>query len=86
MTGAETTLELEKRRGRKPSLGTIYPVLKHLKETNILVIDGNIIYSLTEKGHKALEDHLDHFIRTFYYIDEMKSFCCKHNSRTDSSC
>ena len=55
MTGAETTLELEKRRGRKPSLGTIYPVLRHLKETNILVIDGNIIYSLTEKGHKALE-------------------------------
>ena len=77
MTGAEIALELEKRRGRKPSPGTIYPVLKHLSEANILVIDGNKRYSLTEKGQKALEAHLDSFISTFYDIDEMKSCCCK---------
>ena len=82
MTGAEIALELEKRRGRKPSPGTIYPVLKHLNEANILVIDGNKRYSLSEKGQKALEAHLDSFINTFYDIDEMKSCCCKDKAET----
>ncbi len=76
-TGAEIALELEKRRGRKPSPGTIYPVLKHLNEADILVIDKNKRYSLTKKGQKALEAHLDSFINTFYDIDEMKSCCCR---------
>jgi len=84
MTGAEIALELEKRRGRKPSPGTIYPVLKHLKETKILTIDDNKRYALTEKGHKALEAHLNSFIKTFYDIDEMKSCCCRENSETDN--
>ena len=86
MTGAEIASELEKRRGRKPSPGTIYPVLKHLKETNILSIDRHKRYSLTENGHKALEGHLDSFIRTFYDIDEMKSCCCKNNSKNNNGC
>ena len=85
-TGAEIALELEKRRGKKPSPGTIYPVLKHLKETNILTIDNNKRYSLTEKGHKALEAHLDSFIRTFYDIDEMKLCCCRDSSKADDRC
>src|SRR4030042_4841916 len=75
LTGAEIAMELEKRRGRKPSPGTIYPVLKHLNEENILLIDENKRYSLTEKGQKALEAHLDSFVNTFYDIDEMKSCC-----------
>ena len=83
MTGAEIALELEKRRGRKPSPGTIYPVLKHLKETNVLNIDESKRYSLTEKGRKALEAHLDSFIKTFYDIDEMKSCCCKDKAEED---
>ena len=77
MTGAEITAELEKRRGKKPSPGTIYPVLKHLNETNILAIDEGKRYSLTEKGQKALEEHLDSFINTFYDIDDMKSCTCR---------
>ena len=72
-TGTEIALELEKRRGRKPSPGTIYPVLKHLKEINILSMDENKRYSLSQKGQKSLEAHLDSFIKTFYDIDEMKS-------------
>ena len=82
MTGAEIALELEKRKGKKPSPGTIYPVLKHLKEIEILSIDENKRYSLTEKGKKSLEAHLDSFIRTFYDIDEMKSCCCKDEAQT----
>ncbi len=83
LTGVEIALELEKRRGRKPSPGTIYPVLKHLNEAKILVMDENKRYSLTEKGQKALEAHLDSFVNTFYDIDEMKSCCCKGRSETD---
>jgi hypothetical protein len=80
MTGAEIASELEKRRGKKPSPGTIYPVLKNMKERLLLSIDENKRYSLAEKGKKALEAHLDAFIRTFYDIDEMKSCCCESNT------
>jgi len=80
MTGAEIALELEKRKGKKPSPGTIYPVLKNMKERKLLSIDENKSYTLTEKGKKSLEAHLDAFIRTFYDIDEMKSCCCEERS------
>ena len=33
MTGTEIALELKKRKGKKPSPGTIYPVLKYMKES-----------------------------------------------------
>ncbi|MCW3997273.1 MAG: PadR family transcriptional regulator [Candidatus Bathyarchaeota archaeon] len=83
MTGAEIALELEKRRGKKPSPGTIYPVLKNMKERKILSTDKNKRYTLTEKGKKSLEAHLDSFIKTFYDIDEMKTCCCKSRSSKD---
>ena len=83
MTGAEIALELEKRKGKKPSPGTIYPVLKNMKESQLLSIDENKRYTLTEKGKKNLEAHLDAFIRTFYDIDEMKSCCCEEKSSKD---
>ena len=74
MTGVEIALELKKRKGRKPSPGTIYPLLKHMKEVHILSIDEHKSYSLTEEGKKTLVVHLEVFIQTFYDIDEMKSF------------
>ena len=80
MTGAEIALELERRKGRKPSPGTIYPVLKNMKENQLLSMDENKRYTLTVKGQKNLEAHLDAFIRTFYDIEEMKSCCCNHSS------
>lgn len=76
MTGAEMALELEKRKGRKPSPGTIYPVLKNLKDKGLLSMDENKRYSLTKRGRNELEIHLNTFFRTFCDIDEMKS-CCK---------
>jgi PadR family transcriptional regulator PadR len=85
MTGAEIALELEKRRGKKPSPGTIYPVLKNMKERKLLSIDENKRYTLTENGKKSLEEHLDAFIRTFYDIDEMKSCCCEERF-SDKEC
>ena len=85
MNGAEIAMELEKRKGRKPSPGTIYPVLKKLKENQLLSIDERKRYTLTAKGQKNLEAHLDAFIRTFYDIEEMKSCCCNHSS-PDKGC
>ena len=80
MTGSEIALELEKRKGKKPSPGTIYPVLKNMRERTLLSVDENKSYTLTEKGKKSLEAHLDAFIKTFHDIDEMKSCCCEHKS------
>ena len=55
MTGAEITQELEKRREHRPSPGTIYPVLKYLTEKNLLKVDNDKKYSLTQKGKQELE-------------------------------
>lgn len=74
-TGAEISTELEKRKGRKPSPGTIYPVLKQMKEDRLVTVDEHKRYTLTEKGRQQLQDHLDTFIQTFYDIDKMKSCC-----------
>jgi len=78
MTGAEITQELEKRRGHRPSPGTIYPVLKDLTEKDLLSVDENKQYSLTTKGKKELETSLNHFFETFFDIDEMRHQCECH--------
>ncbi|UCG69473.1 MAG: PadR family transcriptional regulator [Thermoplasmata archaeon] len=77
MTGAEIALELEKRKGHKPSPGTIYPVLKDLKDKGLLSVDQNKRYSLTKRGKKELEVHIKTFFETFCDIDEMRSRCKK---------
>jgi DNA-binding PadR family transcriptional regulator len=74
MTGVEIALELEKRKGRKMSPGTIYPVLKSLKDEDLLSVDENKSYSLTKKGMKELETRLNMFFKIFPDIDEMKSY------------
>ena len=77
MTGAEIALELEKRKGHKPSPGTIYPVLKDLKDKGLLSVDQNKRYSLTKRGRKELDTHIKTFFETFCDIDEMRSRCKK---------
>jgi DNA-binding PadR family transcriptional regulator len=81
MTGAEITDELEKRRGNRPSPGTIYPVLKYLTERELLRVDDNKKYSLTKAGKKELEMSLDTFFNTFCDIDEMRSHCHCHRHK-----
>ena len=78
MTGAEIALELEKRKGHKPSPGTIYPVLRDLKEKGLLIDDDHKRYSLTKKGKKELDSNIDSFFDTFCDIDEMRSHCKCH--------
>ena len=68
MHGQEIADELAKRRGDKPSPGTIYPALGGLKHSGFLdeQKEGKtIIYSLTPKGKKALQIAKRKFSRTF---------------------
>jgi len=77
MTGAEIALEMEKRKGHRPSPGTIYPVLKDLKDKDLLSVDEDKRYSLTNKGKRELKIHLNTFFDTFCDIEEMRSRCEK---------
>ena len=68
MTGTELAIELEKRRGDKPSPGTIYPALKQLRVAGLIKEnkDGKeITYTLTDTGKKGLKDAKEQFCRTF---------------------
>ena len=73
MHGQDIANEIAKRKGEKPSPGTIYPALKSLKESGFLdeQKEGKmIIYNLTGKGKKALEIAKKKFSRTFSGILE----------------
>jgi DNA-binding PadR family transcriptional regulator len=73
MHGQEIADEIAKRKGEKPSPGTIYPALKSLRDSGFL--EGQkegktIIYNLTLKGKKALELAKGKFSRTFLGVLE----------------
>lgn len=78
VTGAQIAQELSKRKGNKPSPGTIYPALKELKERGLLHADDKKRYSLTPKGHKELHKALHVFTTIFSDYAEMHSCCRKH--------
>ncbi len=77
MTGAEIADELEKRKGHRPSPGTIYPALKELKKKGLVKADSEKRYSLTDAGEAELERSMLSFFDTFWDIDEMRECCCK---------
>ncbi len=76
MNGAEIARELEKRKGTRPSPGTIYPALKELKDKGLIMPDKNKTYSLTKKGEKELKTACSLFCKAFYDMKEMMG-CCK---------
>lgn len=76
MNGAEIARELEKRKGTRPSPGTIYPALKELKEKGLIFVDEHKMYSLTSAGEKELQSACDFFCKIFYDITEMID-CCR---------
>ena len=75
LTGSEIAIELEKRRGSKPTPGTIYPALKELKEKGMVAADENKKYSLTKKGEKELKAGCAFFCSIFYDMKEMFNCC-----------
>lgn len=74
MNGSEITDEMEKRKGRRFSPGTIYPVLKKLKDKGLIIDDEEKRYSLTEKGKKELIIRIDNFFRSFHDLEEMRKY------------
>ncbi len=81
MTGSEITDEMEKRKGRRFSPGTIYPVLKKLKDSGLIIDDEEKKYSLTENGEKELNIHIENFFRIFWDLEEMRKHCKCHEHR-----
>ncbi len=68
MHGQEIADDIARRKGDKPSPGTIYPALKGLREAGFLNEEKEgktITYSLTPKGKKALSIAKKKFTRTF---------------------
>ena len=68
MHGQELADELEKRKGDRPSPGTIYPALKALKAEGFIreTREGKtLVYALTPTGKRALALAKTRFCRTF---------------------
>ena len=80
MNGSEITDEMEKRKGRRFSPGTIYPVLKKLRDKGLIIDDEEKRYSLTEKGEKELIVRIDNFFKTFHDLEEMRDYRSSHEN------
>ncbi len=68
MHGQEISSELERRKGDRPSPGTIYPALKSLNQAGLIKEKKRgkiIIYNLTRKGKRVLKIAKQKFCRTF---------------------
>ncbi|MBI4176778.1 MAG: PadR family transcriptional regulator [Candidatus Aenigmarchaeota archaeon] len=68
MNGSEIAREIERRKGAKPSPGTIYPALKGLREMGFVKEKKSgktVTYSLTSKGKDALRLAKQRFCATF---------------------
>lgn len=68
MHGQELADELEKRKGDRPSPGTIYPALKGLKEEGLIQEkkEGKTItYTITKDGLRVLNVAQQQFCRAF---------------------
>lgn len=71
MHGQEIADELEKRKGERPSPGTIYPALKMMLESGFIHEEKKgktIVYSLTEEGKQSYKIAKQKFVRTFMDI------------------
>lgn len=69
MSGEDIRKEIEKRKGSKPSPGTIYPVLKSLSERKLItLIKGKgkeKKYKITNSGKREVKIAIDKFERLF---------------------
>ncbi len=71
MHGQGIAEEIEKRKGTKPSPGTIYPALKSLKKMGLIdeqKAGKTIVYHLTKNGEKELEIAKKYFCKAFMDI------------------
>lgn len=80
MHGGEIAEEIGKRRGDRPSAGTIYPALKVLKDNGLIKGEKSgktIVYSLTAEGKKVSASSMRYFGKVFHdVIDDCKNMKC----------
>ena len=81
VSGEEIREELKKRKGSRPSPGTVYPALKTLKRSGLIeeIKKGGRVkkYRLTKKGKIELERATRAFCHIFYDMREDFQRCCK---------
>jgi DNA-binding PadR family transcriptional regulator len=73
MHGQEIAKEIAKRKGIKPTPGTIYPALKDLKKRGLIKAkktNRKIVYSLTNKGETGIKKACTYFCKAFGEIFE----------------
>ena len=74
MSGEDIRKELEKRKGTRPSPGTIYPVLKHLHEMKLIeVVDPKSKekkYHITAAGKKEAKESTKRFVSLFCCMND----------------
>ena len=80
MSGEEIRQEIKKRKGTKPSSGTIYPVLKSLSQSGFIQEmpgSGKVKkYKLTRKGKKEIKSATKKFCGIFYDMKDDFRRCC----------
>lgn len=78
MSGEDIREEIRKRKGVRPSPGTVYPVLKYLSKNNFIEPVNNKgkikRYKITKKGRKELNEATKKFCMLFY--DMKEEFSC----------
>ncbi len=68
MNGQEISEELGKRRGAKPTAGTIYPALKELRAKGLVEMERKgrtTTYTLSEEGRDGIEKACRYFCSAF---------------------
>jgi DNA-binding PadR family transcriptional regulator len=68
VNGQQIAKEIEKRKGNKPTPGTIYPALKELRKRGLITVEKKgrmTIYTITPKGRKAVESACDQICLMF---------------------
>ena len=68
MYGQELADELEKRRGTKPTPGTLYPALRELEKRGLVVsrkVGKKRVYQLTEEGREGAIRACEYFCRAY---------------------
>jgi PadR family transcriptional regulator PadR len=71
MNGQEISKELGRRRGTKPTPGTLYPALKELRTKGLVAMEKKgrtTIYTLSEDGKAGLEKACRYFCSAFEEI------------------
>lgn len=82
LSGEEIREEFEKRKGHKPSPGTIYPALKALSQSGFIKeakSRGKVKkYTITKKGHKEITIATKKFCEIFYDMESEFKKYLKH--------